>query len=251
MLTVLIDIGNSSAKLGVADSGFDTVARCDREPSAIVDSVNTLRLEHGGQPTTSDDLRIVVASVADESFDAELAALVAERLGCELHFCQTPTAGFGITNSYDEPQRMGVERWLALIAAWSSCPEALLVFDAGTALTCDVVAVNGQHLGGYIIPGSQLMELALRRDTKRIRYDDSQPASLEAGTTTASCVSSGIWMALVGAISALQQRYPDHRSILTGGEGQALIDLGIDAEWRPHLILEGLQLTAEEMVTTT
>ena len=251
MLTVLIDIGNSSAKLGVADSGFDTVARCDREPSAIVDSVNTLRLEHGGQPTTSDDLRIVVASVADESFDAELAALVAERLGCELHFCQTPTAGFGITNSYDEPQRMGVDRWLALIAAWSSCPEALLVFDAGTALTCDVVAVNGQHLGGYIIPGSQLMELALRRDTKRIRYDDSQPVTLDAGNTTAACVSSGIWMALVGAISALQQRYPDHRSILTGGDGQALIDLGIVAEWRPHLVLEGLQLTAGEIETTT
>ena len=251
MLTVLIDIGNSSAKLGVADSGFDGVARCDREPSAIVNSAQTLCIEHGAQTVTSGDLRIVVASVADETFDTALAALVAERLGCEVHFCQTPTAGFGITNSYDEPQRMGVDRWLALIAAWSSCPEALLVFDAGTALTCDVVAANGQHLGGFIIPGTQLMELALRRDTKRIRYDHSQPASLEAGMTTASCVSSGIWMALVGAISTLQQRYPDHRSILTGGEGQALIDLGIAAEWRPHLVLEGLQLTAGDMVTTT
>ena len=99
MLTVLIDIGNSSAKLGVADSGFDTVARCDREPSAIVNGVHTLRLEHGGQSTTSDDLRIVVASVADESFDAELAALVAERL----HH-------FSMRLSY-LPQRQ-IHRWL-------------------------------------------------------------------------------------------------------------------------------------------
>ena len=251
MLTVLIDIGNSSAKLGIADSGFDTVARCEREPSTIVDSVHTLCLEHSGESVRSGDLRIVVASVADETFDTALSACVAERLGCELHFCQTPSAGFGVMNSYDEPHRMGVDRWMALIAAWSSCPEALLVFDAGTALTCDVVAASGQHLGGFIIPGTQLMELALRRDTKRILYDDSQPPSLEPGMATASCVSSGIWMALVGAISALQQRYPDHRSILTGGDGQALIDLGIAAEWRPHLVLEGLQLTAGEMVTTT
>jgi type III pantothenate kinase len=251
MLTVLIDIGNSSAKLGMADSGFDTVARCDREPSAIVNSVHTLCLEHGAKSISSGDLRIVVASVADETFDTALAALVAERLGCELHFCQTPSAGFGVMNSYDEPHRMGVDRWLALIAAWSSCPEALLVFDAGTALTCDVVAASGQHMGGYIIPGSQLMEMALRRDTKRIRYDDSQPVTLDAGNTTATCVSSGIWMALVGAISALQQRYPDHHSILTGGDGQALIDIGIVAEWRPHLVLEGLQLTAGEIETTT
>jgi len=130
-------------------------------------------------------------------------------------------------------------------------PEALLVFVAPPELTCDVVAASGQHLGGYIMPGSQLIELALRRDTKRIRYDDSQPVTLDAGNTTAACVSSGIWMALVGAISALQQRYPDHRSILTGGDGQALIDLGIAAEWRPHLVLEGLQLTAGEIATTT
>ncbi len=251
MLTVLIDIGKSSAKLGMADSGFDLVARCDREPTAVVDSVHTLCLEHGAKSISSRDLRIVVASVADETFDTALSACVAERLGCELHFCQTPSAGFGVMNSYDEPHRMGVDRWMALIAAWSSCPEALLVFDAGTALTCDVVAASGQHLGGYIIPGSQLMELALRRDTKRIRYDDSQPVTLEAGNTTAACVSSGIWMALVGAISTLQQRYPDHRSILTGGDGQTLIDLGIVAEMRPHLVLEGLQLTAGEIVTTT
>ena len=244
MLTVLIDIGNSSAKLGIADSGFDTVVRCEREPSAIVSSVHTLCLEHGAKSVTSGDLRIFVASVADETFDTELSACVAERLGCELHFCQTPSAGFGVMNSYDEPHRMGVDRWLALIAAWSSCCEALLVFDAGTALTCDVVSATGQHLGGFIIPGTQLMELALRRDTKRILYDDSQPPSLDPGRATAACVSSGIWMALVGAISALQQRYPDHRSILTGGDGHALIDLGIAAEWRPHLVLEGLQLTA-------
>jgi len=251
MLTVLVDIGNSSAKLGLAGSGFDVVARCDREPSAIVNSAQTLCIEHGAQTVTSRNLQIFVASVADETFNDELSALVAERFDCELHFCETPSAGFGVINSYDQPHRMGVDRWMALIAAWSSCPEALLVFDAGTALTCDVIAANGQHIGGFIIPGTQLMELALRRDTQRIRYDDSQPVTLDAGTTTATCVSSGIWMALVGAISALQQRYPDHRSILTGGDGQALIDLGIVAEWRPHLVLEGLQLTAGEIETTT
>ena len=247
MKSLFIDVGNSSAKLGVGGSGFDVVERCARAPEAIVEQILAIGLDRDWNTSTAEPLvvdTIVIASVADESFNAELAAAISARVTGSLEFCQTPAAGLGIKNSYAEPHCMGVDRWLALVGAWVPRREALLVFDAGTALTCDVINAQGEHEGGFIMPGSQLMEAALRRDTQRIRYDGNQPTSLEAGRSTSACVVSGTWTALVGAVTSLQARYPHHGSILTGGDGQALLDLGVRAEWRPHLVLEGLELAA-------
>jgi type III pantothenate kinase len=247
MKSLFIDVGNSSAKLGVGGSGFDVVERCARAPEAIVEQIMAIGLDRGWNTSTAEPLAvdtIVIASVADESFNAELAAAISARVTGSLEFCQTPAAGLGIKNSYAEPHCMGVDRWLALVGAWVPRREALLVFDAGTALTCDVINAQGEHEGGFIMPGSQLMEATLRRDTQRIRYDGNQPASLEAGRSTSACVVSGTWTALVGAVTSLQARYPHHGSILTGGGGQALLALGVRAEWRPHLVLEGLELAA-------
>jgi type III pantothenate kinase len=246
MKSLFIDVGNSSAKLGVGGSGFDVVERCARDPEAIVEQITAIAMDRDWHTSTTEPLAvdtILIASVADESFNVELAAAISAKVTGSLEFCQTPAAGFGIKNSYTEPHRMGVDRWLALVGAWVPRREALLVFDAGTALTCDVINAQGEHEGGFIMPGSQLMEAALRRDTQRIRYDDIQPTSLEAGRSTAACVVSGTWTALVGAVTSLQARYPRYGSILTGGDGQALLDLGVRAEWRPHLVLEGLELT--------
>ena len=64
---------------------------------------------------------------------------------------------------------LGVDRWLALVAAWNMVRQPAVVADLGTAATLDFVAGDGRHVGGYIVPGPGLMAKALARDTARVR----------------------------------------------------------------------------------
>ena len=59
----------------------------------------------------------------------------------------------GLRNGYRDPAQLGVDRWLAMCAAWQQFPGSLCVVDAGTAVTIDVVAADGAHSGGLILPG--------------------------------------------------------------------------------------------------
>jgi type III pantothenate kinase len=76
----------------------------------------------------------------------------------------------GVINSYDEPWRLGVDRWLAVIEAWHCSDGApVAVFDLGTAAKLDVV-VNGEHQGGYIVPGLNMMRDTLQSNTRKVCF---------------------------------------------------------------------------------
>jgi len=242
MSRILVDVGNSSIKWCEGDPldalRLGPIQRCDRDPEALAKTL----VDHGltGRP-------IWIASVAGQAFDARLRDVLEQdpqllpTMVCQ---AEAVAAELGVINSYPDPGRMGVDRWLAMIGARHGCADAVAVIDAGTALTIDLVAASGEHLGGYIIPGTRLMEQALTRDTERVRFDDAPAASVAPGQSTAACVTSGIWAAALGAVELVCQRYPDHHRIITGGDSQALLDLGVAAEWRPNLVLEGLNVRA-------
>lgn len=78
----------------------------------------------------------------------------------------------GVRNGYADYQRLGMDRWLAIIGAYQLARGACLVLDLGTAITADYVNAAGEHLGGYICPGLPLMRGLLRTHTQRIRYED-------------------------------------------------------------------------------
>ena len=140
---------------------------------------------------------------------------------------------------------MGVDRWLAMLAARARCTDRLCVVDAGSALTIDLVAASGQHEGGYIIPGPALMARSLQRDTQRVRYAARDDVSLEPGTDTASAVGNGIALAQCGAVElALQRCDGDAPALfLTGGGGAALQRLlQRPATLVEDLVFEGLAL---------
>ncbi len=71
----------------------------------------------------------------------------------------------GVVNGYADPSLLGVDRWLAVIGAYQRVQGACVVADIGTAATVDVVAADGRHRGGYIVPGPQLMVASLLRGT--------------------------------------------------------------------------------------
>ena len=120
-----------------------------------------------------------VASVADANREAELASEAKARWGLAPWFARSSAAACGVSNSYAEPERMGVDRWLAMIAAYQRIAGPVCVIDAGSALTIDFVATDGRHRGGYILPGMAMMERSLLGETARVRFGDAPRDRIE------------------------------------------------------------------------
>ncbi len=245
MKALLIDAGNTRLKWGVAER------REIRRTGHI--SQDRIR-EQGLQVLTTKLPRrvdeVLVSNVAGASFATRLSGVVGAHCHCDVHFAKVERAAFGVTNSYRQFRRMGVDRWVAMIGAWAEFGQACVVVDAGTAVTIDALDDEGHHLGGQIIPGVGLMAAALARDTSGIpsvgraarRSDD--PLNMFA-TNTADAVRQGASNAVVGAVEravrVLRSSAYEPRIVLTGGDASRILNaLDEVAEHRPNLVLHGL-----------
>ncbi|MEM9257551.1 MAG: type III pantothenate kinase [Pseudomonadota bacterium] len=237
-----LDVGNSSAKwrLVCAD---EVVARghYHHEDAALRETLLN---------SCDTVAQIWIASVAGAVREAQISELLTHRWGVQPWFARTPPRTGDLINSYEQPGRMGVDRWLVMLAARARCSGRSCVVDCGSALTIDLVAADGRHEGGFIIPGPELMERALLLDTDRVRFDEIPRYALQPGVSTAEAVYHGTALAQVGAVAlALDRAVGEPPELLfTGGGGhmvQALLDRG--GEWVEDLVFEGLELMAAEV----
>ena len=189
---------------------------------------------------------IWVASVAGEDTAAELSSACEEALGLTPWFARSSSSACGVINSYEEPERMGVDRWLAMLAGRQRSLHQLCVVDAGSALTIDFVGSDGAHIGGYILPGIDSMERALLSDTDRVKFSDADRTLLAPGRNTEAAVYNGLLLSQAGAVKlALEQVSGSCQMIFTGGNGAALLkSLGMRGEFIEDLVFEGLELLA-------
>ena len=238
-LCLQMDVGNSSAKWRLVRDGA-VVTRGDYRPDDTASRAALL--------ACTDHLdELWVSSVAGPEQELALQSLVMERWTVEPWFARTAAATADLRNSYAEPARMGVDRWLAMLGARGRHSGRLCVVDAGSALTIDLVSAAGEHEGGYIIPGPALMERALLLDTDRVRFAEDADYTLAPGTSTAEAVRHGIALAQAGAVSmALEQLTGSAPALLfCGGGGETLMQL-LDrgGQWAPELVFEGLEVMA-------
>jgi len=229
---LLIDVGNTAIKWrlasaeGLLDAGgsaSDVSSRCQAVESEQRSAVG-------------------LASVASDAADAELIAALTASGEATVHRATAQSSCLGLVSSYAEPERMGVDRWLAMLAAHAHNEGALCVIDAGTAVTVDLVSAEGAHEGGYILPGADLMRRALSSETDRIEVGALEAPAIGPGNNTQACVTAGSWRAVMGAVESIMAAYPEHRPLLTGGAASTLRDLGLVATVSPDLVMEGLRL---------
>lgn len=233
------DVGNSSAKWRLL-AGTEVLARGVYRRG---DEDSRTRLL-----ACSDVVdRIWIASVASEEAEFQLGSMLEQRWQVEPWFARSEGRTGTLVNSYQQPLRMGVDRWLAMLGAWQRQPGRLCVVDAGSALTIDLVAANGRHEGGYIIPGPSLMERALLLDTDRVRFAEEAVYDLAPGTSTAEAVRHGIALAQAAAVRVAMEQAaePQPGLYLCGGGAETLQRLlGGAGEWIPDLVFEGLEVMA-------
>lgn len=186
--------------------------------------------------------------------DEETLALVTELKAAFALECVCASSSqqlAGVRNGYDQYERLGLDRWLALVAAFHQVHKACLVLDLGTAVTSDLVDATGLHLGGYICPGVPLMRNQLRTHTRRTRYDDllAERAlrSLAPGHSTAEAVERGCALMLQGFVGtqldmARQYLGEDFEVFLTGGDAFLVEDMIPGARVMPDLVFIGLAI---------
>ena len=238
-----LDVGNSGAKWRLLEQGRVAARGVYR---ATDEASRAALLDCAPQPQ-----QVWIASVAGAGAERALAEMLADRWGVQPWFARSVARCGAVRNSYKEPARMGVDRWLAMLAAWQRVQGRVCVVDAGSALTVDLVSDSGRHEGGYIIPGPTLMERALLLDTDRVRFAEEADYDLSPGSSTAEAVRHGIALAQTGALALAMDRagVAPARLLFCGGWGDTLrrlLDRG--GQYLPDLVFEGLEILADDVV---
>jgi type III pantothenate kinase len=194
--------------------------------------------------------QVLVASVAGAEFERLLSQAIAKRWKCPVRFARSSASAAGVRNSYADPSRMGVDRWLVMLAAWQRYHAPCCIVDCGSAITIDLLDAAGQHQGGYILPGLRLMRNVLTGTTAGILVDrDIESFSTEPGCDTSSAVAHGtnlMFAALAQRLPAIIDRLaPDSKLLITGGDGPLLHSLVGQGELLPDLVMDGLRWALE------
>jgi type III pantothenate kinase len=245
-MKLLVDIGNSRVKWATLDGG-----RLGEQQAA----------SYWGW--TQDDWRAVL--LAAPGVDRVLAASVsaapaaaldaAARLatGRSASFVATSREAGGVRNAYREPQLLGVDRWLAVIAGHAAARGACCVADVGTAATFDAVSGDGEHLGGFIIPGPDLMVRSLHGGTADLAGHTAAsgaPGTAPLADNTRDAIERGCRVAVAAMIDRgvadVGSRLGEPPVLLlTGGAAPSVAPLlRTQASLVPDLVLRGLAVLA-------
>ncbi len=151
----------------------------------------------------------------------------------------------GVHSGYDHPNRLGTDRWVALIAArqralagtgngigigngnGNGTPRPALVVMVGTAVTVDALDADGRFIGGLILPGFGLMQRALEMGTAGLKAPTGEVCDFP--TNTSDALMSGGAHAIAGAVERM------HRQLLarTGAEPLLLMTGGAAVKLAP------------------
>ena len=236
-MIVAIDAGNTRIKWGLRHAGewLEKGALATSDAPWLVEAAEDWPA----------DATIVVCNVAGDA----VAAAIRQSLGtraASARWLHPGAAQCGVENRYQPPQRLGADRWAALIGARALVGDACLVVCAGTATTIDVLDGDGVFQGGVIMPGLDLMRRSLATATAQLPYANGEFRELPRSTDDA--IVSGCLHAQAGAIERLHRTLPPGAPcLLTGGSAPHLAErLALPLRCIDNLVLEGLVRFAAE-----
>lgn len=191
-----------------------------------------------------------VATVAGPALRLQLSRVLATRCRRISHAATVARLG-RLQVGYPQPARLGVDRFLALLAASADGGGAALVCGVGTALTLDLLDARGRHHGGLIAPSPTLMRQALHARAAHLPAEGGDPTAF--ATDTADALASGCEGAAVALVGERLDRACGllggaPRLLLHGGGAATLAPRLPGATPRPRLVLEGLAEWAQAQV---
>ncbi len=258
MHLLAINVGNSRTRFGVFRAGSN-------EPSTVLENTDAGLVAAAINATTLDraDAPVVMASVNNPFADKLEQALAPAfrgriyRFGREL---EVP-----ILHAVTEPKKVGQDRLLNALGAYTRAKQACVVIDAGTAVTVDFVDGEGVFQGGAIAPGLNMMLRAMHEQTAALpmlRYhppesnpDPEAPGPNPFGKSTETAMLNGVRAAVAGMTHLLVDRYAEFygaypRIIATGGDARAVFEGDPIVEHIvPDLTLVGIHAACETLLS--
>ena len=236
---LLIDWGNSLLKyMEVADLSFAAIAQATIK--------QTDNLDHLKSNLAKNYQSILISSVRHNRENLELEKRL-KRHSSNLFWAQTSTQACGVKCAYSQPQQLGVDRWLAVLAADKIAP-SVAVISIGSAITFDVIKQH-QHLGGQIVPGVKLLLAGLAQTGQvKAEPDFQQAKTFVLGQSTTACVHQGVETLIAQYLTELvrqsELQFQVDKILFCGGGGGDWANYFIadkqPVEHHPRLVFQGL-----------
>jgi len=213
-MNLVLDLGNTFGKIAVCD-GTRVIE------SAVYPKITSKEISYFH--TCYDNLKgAIVSSVVNHSREIvdyleNLFTVCIELNG------STPIP---LTNKYKTPETLGYDRIAAAVGACTLFPRRnVLVIDAGTAITYDLVTDKGEFVGGNIAPGLEMRFKALNKFTGRLPLLEPESKDINLiGESTSEAIQSGIINGILfeieGFISSIMKEYSKLKVIITGGDAK-------------------------------
>jgi len=204
--------------------------------------------------------RILVSNAASKEMGAIITNYCLKHWEGNPEFLSSQKNTLGLTCGYEKFNKLGVDRWLSMLGAWSlhqdkEVANGFCVIDCGTFVTVDAVDVDGGHLGGLITPGLEMLQnisadhLSLRTDSFSDYFWDQKKSLL--ATNTGSAVFAGSYYMVVSfienIINELNNEMKDCTIYFTGGDADAFSHLlNEEVVYHPNLVFEGMLALVKE-----
>lgn len=249
---IAVDIGNSSTKIGWSfeasavaglpvPNDVKSVVTGQMPPDVLAAALPEQRSRWHIVSVHREGTRVLTKWLDAHRTDDEVRLLTHQELPIEARV--------------DFPDRVGLDRLAAAVAAnvIRSKGRPAIVVDAGSAITVDLVAVNGAFEGGVILPGFRMSAEALYgADLLPLAVwspDEEPPPAV--GRNTEAAIRSGLFWGAVGAVREIVGRIsaglePPPEIFVTGGDLRQLTEqLGERARFVPHMVLSGIAVAAQ------
>ncbi|KJZ08482.1 hypothetical protein TW85_23795 [Marinomonas sp. S3726] len=243
---LVVDAGNTCVKWAAFDGEDLLLIGRDIQlyPAESIDEVGESILAY--QPDS-----IYFASVRSPEQEALLRNFIAGNFsGAPCYELKSEPYSCGVKNSYEDVSRLGVDRWLTVLAAYDNTQDTLVI-DAGTALKVEFVPATGQYQGGYIVPGQAMMESMLVANTGKIRFNEEDLKDYQGIiNNTGLAVHLGCWEMTLALVERVCAQNKESRCVFTGGNGERIMKaLGIEGLFEPNLVLLGAKKLGDEWVS--
>ena len=243
-MKLLLDIGNSSVNWASEEE-----SKFFSQGSFMYDKNNFENSLQKNISLTKNTSKILVSNVAGSDIFNSLNSWVKKHGSLELWQSCINRKFKGLKISYTKTEQMGIDRWLSMVACWERYQSSLCIVSCGTALTIDSVDSDGNHLGGYILPGIDLMQKTLIKNTENINFSIKNDPSIDYASDTKTAVNNGAFLALVSTIDHVVNKFKLElggvpKCIIYGGNAPLVKSLlGHKFEYEPNLVLHGLLIT--------
>ncbi len=186
--------------------------------------------------------RVLVSSVAGVEAEQQLSYQLQTLSLPAPEFAATQPSACGVRCGYRDYRTLGVDRWLALLAAHAKTGQGCVMVDSGTAMTVDLLASDGNHQGGFIGPGLGLMRRSLAAESRALAAALREPYSQVEGPgrDTRSAIDGALGAMGCGLIDRAVALLPEVPLVLTGGDAQVWASMYERALVYPELVFDGL-----------